>query len=126
MLDRTTYYILKQRCKPWDELVEDVGEDLAEKVEKSKCGYISVKNKGNGAKHYGITCAFGEGIGCYMSNKDKWFTTSTIQHIDWEKKEFKTLNSTYEFKFEEVPVDKLYDYALNIEKQNESEDQETE
>ena len=126
MLDRNTYFILNQRCKPWDELVENVGEDIAHAIEKSKCGFISVTHKAYGDKHHGITCAFGEGIGCYMSTEDRWFTTSVIQNIDWNKKEFTTLNSVYEFEFEELPVDKLYNYVLNIDKQNGSKNKETE
>lgn len=125
MLDENTYFILKQRCQPWDKLVENVGEDLAHAIKKSKCGFIYVTNKAYGKKHNGITCAFGEGIACYMSTEYRWFTTSMIQSIDWEKKEFTTLNSVYEFEFEKLPIDKLYNYVLKSDKQNESKNKET-
>lgn len=78
-------------------------------IQESKCGEIEVtklsENLGNiqkGDTYKGFTPAFGEGVAVYISNPREWFRSSTIQSIDWDKGTFKTLNSTYSFKFKEI------------------------
>lgn len=92
-------------------------------IRNSKVGKIKIKkisenpgylNKNNWFS--GITANFGEGMGVYISDTTEWFTTSTIQKIDWENNRFETLNSTYEFQFEEISnetLNKIYDYYEN-------------
>jgi hypothetical protein len=91
-----------------------------ELVRKSKVGKIQIRktseNPGylnKGGWFSGITANFGEGMGVYISDTTEWFTTSTIQEIDWENNRFYTLNSTYEFQFEEIDeqtLNKIYNY----------------
>lgn len=91
-----------------------------ELVRKSKVGKIQIRkiseNPGYLNKNdwfSGITANFGEGMGVYISDTTEWFTTSTIQKIDWENNRFDTLNSTYEFQFEEIDeetLNKIYNY----------------
>lgn len=89
-----------------------------------KCGYITVTHKDTRKVHNGLTVAFIEGLSCYMSNKDKWFNTSVVKKIDWDKKEFETQNSIYEFEFKEISWKELYaDLQLYI---NESKNKEIE
>ena len=54
-----------------------------------------------GPEEWGYTPAFGEGLSCHMDNPHRWYHTSVIQKIDWEKHEFTTLNSVYKFTFKE-------------------------
>lgn len=91
-----------------------------ELVKNSKVGKISIrkisKNPGyldKNGQFSGITANFGEGMGVYISDTTEWFTTSTIQKIDWENHRFYTLNSTYEFQFNEIDeetLNKIYNY----------------
>lgn len=107
-----------------DEFVADFGDehlDIYLALKNSKMGWIEVekisKNGGyyeTGAQHMGFTLAFAEGIGCYMTHGDRWFTTSIILKIDWDKGEFTTLNSVYKFRFE--TIDEMSE-LLNASKQ---------
>ena len=50
-----------------------------------------------------------------------------IKNIDWENIEFKTLNSVYEFEFEELPKEILDNMEKNYRaEENESKSKETE
>lgn len=78
-------------------------------LQDSKIGFISITkvsdNPGyldKSQSEYGVTSAFGESLSLYISGDDRWFRTSVIQKIDWDKGEFTTLNSTYSFKFNEI------------------------
>ena len=49
----------------------------------------------------GVTPAFTEGLPLVLDNTDRWYTTSNIMSIDWNKKIFKTKNSIYSFTLNE-------------------------
>lgn len=83
-------------------------EDLYDNITNSKCGLIKIEHSKTGEIHSGFTAAFGENIGCYISNEDSWYITSIIKHIDWDKGEFNTLNSVYKFEFEEIPINDIF------------------
>lgn len=122
MIDDNVQRILISRFLSEEEFINKFqNEQLYNYLHNSKCGYIRITNFDTGETHYGITGAFGENIGCYMSNEDEWFTTSIIQKIDWDKKKFQTMNSVYKFEFEELPQNILDDMKKNYEsEQNES------
>ena len=97
------------------------GEDPnVELVRNSKVGKIRIRKISEHPGYLkkddwfsGITANFGEGMGVYISDTTEWFTTSTIQEIDWENNRFYTLNSTYEFQFKEIDeetLNKIYNY----------------
>lgn len=100
-------------------------EDQIDKVINSKAGFISIKRKSDGEGiNDALVIIFGEGLACYCSNEVEWYMTSNVQHIDWEKSEFQTLNSTYEFKFEELDdqiIKELYDTIEGKSEETESE-----
>lgn len=109
MIDENIMARLRLRALSKEEFLSEYGEDASdiyEHLQKSKCGLISVEHTDTKKKHYGITAAFGEGLSCYMSNEDRWFTTSVIKHID--KDTFETLNSVYKYNFEEMSWRELY------------------
>ena len=89
-----------------------------ELVKNSKVGKIRIRKISENPGYLndwfsGITANFGEGMGVYISDTTEWFTTSTIQEIDWENRRFHTLNSTYEFQFKEIDektLNKIYNY----------------
>lgn len=84
--------------------------DLTEKeklVLNSKSGWITVKKISDNTGYIepneaisGFTYCFGEGVALFLENPKEWFHTSTIQSID--KNNFKTINSVYSYKFQEV------------------------
>jgi hypothetical protein len=93
----------------------DLGKKMFNIVKNTKSGLISVykvsDNPGieKGKIYSGLTTGFGEGIALFIDAKDYWFHTSVIKSIDWDKSEFKTMNSTYHFDFEE-----LDDSSINL------------
>jgi hypothetical protein len=106
-LDETGITILA--AKTFTGELSNVSEASRRAIQESKCGEIEVtklsENLGNiqkGDTYRGFTPAFGEGVAVYISNPREWFRSSTIQSIDWDKGTFKTLNSTYSFKFKEI------------------------
>ena len=76
-------------------------EELYEALQNSKEGYITIEHSETGKIHHGWTHAFGEGISVRMDNATRWYITSPIKYINWEKEYFDTQNSRYKFKFEE-------------------------
>lgn len=113
-LDHRTVNTILLRNKPKRDFVIELGpEELYERFQKSKVGYIKVhkisdnpgieKNK----VYEGVTGAFGEGFAVWISSPSTWFHTSVIKSIDWDKHTFDTLNSTYAFEFEELSYDEL-------------------
>lgn len=92
-------------------------------LNNSKIGKISIKKISDNAGYLnknnwfsGITANFGEGMGVYISDTAEWFQSSVITSIDWDKNQFETLNSTYEFRFEELDeevLNKIYEYYEN-------------
>lgn len=91
-------------------------EKIYDLLKKSKIGYITLRKISNnvgymnkGESITGVTANFGEGLSVYVSNLTKWFMTSVIQNIDWKNSKFTTMNSEYEFIFDEID-----DETLNI------------
>ena len=91
------------------------------KIKNSKSGYICIektsKNSGylsKNQKREGFTPMFSENFSCYIYLDDPfedYYYTSTIEYIDWEKKEFRTRNSTYSFLFKEMSPEE-YDKTI--------------
>lgn len=88
--------------------LEDSTEDLYIKLHNSKVGHITIQKISNNDGYlqkneyfYGLTEAFGEGLSLIIDSMKRRYMTSTIQKINWNKKEFETLNSTYKFNFTE-------------------------
>ena len=88
--------------------VTHVNEFLAEYVkEHAHKGWITVQKVEGvnnelipvGRIYSGHTDTFMEGVSCRISPPTHWFRSSNVTSIDWEKGEFKTLNSTYKFEF---------------------------
>ena len=104
----------------------ELGKKMFNIVKNTKSGLISIyKTSDNpgiekGKIYSGITTGFGEGIALFIDSKDSWFHTSVIKEIDWDKSEFKTVNSTYHFDFEELDDSSinLSDYINNDSKSN--------
>lgn len=92
---------------PLDELKKMLGgeEDLAKNVfnlfKESREGYMRIRRvkPSTGEPHEGWTYAFAAGLPLHIDRPDNWYHTSNIKKIDWEKKTFTTLNSTYSFEF---------------------------
>lgn len=83
--------------------------ELYQAIKDSKVGYIKItkisSNDGylsEGQSEEGLTAAFGEGVSLYIADVEKWYRTSVIQKIFWDKQEFTTMNSRYKFKFTEI------------------------
>lgn len=91
------------------------------KIKNSKSGYILVekisRNSGylsENQKREGFTPLFAEDFSCYIYLDDPfedYYYTSIIESIDWEKKEFRTRNSTYSFVFKEMSPEE-YDKTI--------------
>ena len=75
---------------------------LYNNLHKSKSGFIKIHRiTGDPYSIKGYTEAFGEGIALHVKNSSEWWTTSNITYINWEEGWFDTLNSKYNFTFEE-------------------------
>lgn len=91
------------------------------KIKNSKSGYILVekisRNSGyltKNQKREGFTPLFAEDFSCYIYLDDPfedYYYTSVIESIDWDKKEFRTRNSTYSFVFKEMSPEE-YDKTI--------------
>lgn len=92
---------LKQMSKEEFLQLNGATEELYVALQNSKKGYITIQHSKTGEVHHGWTEAFGEGLGVRMDNPERWYITSTIKYINWEKGYFDTQNSRYKFKFEE-------------------------
>lgn len=88
--------------------VDHVNEFIEDYVDKhAHKGWITlqkVEGRNNekipvGKQYSGYTNTFMEGFSCHVSSPTHWFRSSNVISIDWEKGEFKTLNSTYKFEF---------------------------
>lgn len=108
-LDSNQLYILSLKSLSKEEFINKTNDEaLWDSLQKAKIGFISIsklsgKNNDYLSKPYiGSTVAFGENLSCYINLGDGFFRTSTIQSIDWNKQEFKTLNSIYKFNFEDI------------------------
>lgn len=87
---------------------EKINEFLKEYIDKhAHKGWITVQKvegRNNeripvGKQYSGATETFIEGFSCHINSPTYWFRSSNVVSIDWEKGEFKTLNSTYKFTF---------------------------
>ena len=106
-------------CKLLDKekFLKSVGsEDIYNLLHKAKVGLIKISYLNGDNEHSGFTAAFGEGIACMMSNEHEWYTTSTIKSINFEDKTFETLNNTYKFEFQEIPMDEVIQWAKKFYK----------
>lgn len=87
---------------------EKIHEFIREYIDKhAHKGWITVQKvegRNNeripvGKQYSGATGTFIEGFSCHISSRTHWFRSSNVVSIDWEKGEFKTLNSIYKFTF---------------------------
>lgn len=77
-------------------------EELYNNLHKSKSGFIKIHRITRDPYSIsGHTEAFGEEVALHVSNNSEWWTTSNITYINWEEGWFDTLNSRYNFTFEE-------------------------
>lgn len=108
--DKYIQALLKYRTMTLREFIKAGGDiDSHRLIKDSKVGYIKITkisdNDGylrEGEFEQGITAAFGEGLSLYISDKDRWYRTSNIRKIYWDKGEFTTINSRYKFEFTEI------------------------
>lgn len=120
-MDKYIQTFLNYRLMKLSDFIKSGGDmDLYYKIQDSKMGYIKITkisdNPGylhKGESQEGITAAFGEGIALYISNKDYWYTTSTVTHIDWDRKEFRTVNSKYSFEFTKQDINESTNTNIN-------------
>ncbi len=84
----------------------EYSEHVYTSLRESQSGYIKVEKISDNDGYLqpneseeGFTDVFTEGMGCYMYTMNHWYYTSVIKHIDWDKKEFTTMNSVYKFNF---------------------------
>ena len=111
MIETQIAYITKAKHQTKEEFIKQNGEDklyIWELLQNAKEGDISITKisanvgyLGKNDTERGFTPAFGEGLSCYIDKPDSYYYTSIIQSIDWENNTFKTINSTYKFKFDE-------------------------
>lgn len=122
--------LLNLRKRSLDEVKQLVPNhpEIYDLLRNSKIGYISIQkvsdNAGylsKGMSEEGWTAAFGEGLSLRMELGFSYYYTSTIQSINWEKGYFDTLNSRYEFKFNEINFDEIMEYLENASKGQETE-----
>lgn len=81
-------------------------EEIYEALHNSKEGYIEIWKEDESVREHGYTHAFGEGLSVRMDNISRWYITSVIKYINWDKGYFDTLNSRYYFKFKEDDFEK--------------------
>lgn len=88
--------------------LEGATEELYNALQSSKEGNIKIWKEDDPSftPQFGFTYAFGEGISVNMSNFKYWYRTSVIQNINWEEGYFDTLNSRYNFTFEEYDAER--------------------
>lgn len=106
---------LEMKLKPIEQLIDELGE-TAHALKNAKSGYITLTkvsdNPGYVAKgdvESGWCGAFNEGISCILDYGGRWFHTSVIETIDWDKKLIHTRNSIYSFEFDEFPTEEMLD-----------------
>lgn len=110
MIEELIAYITRAKQSTKEKFLEEYPErgNLWEILQNSKEGYITIEKISSNAGYLrkgeiesGYTPAFGEGIACWIDNKDSYYHTSNIESINWEDNTFNTLNSKYKFKFDE-------------------------
>ena len=81
--------------------LEGATDELYDIIHNAKRGTIYIRRIEPNDKegNIGYTDFLAVGVACRVENSERWYSTSTVQSIDWDKNEFKTLNSTYKFTF---------------------------
>ena len=101
--------LLKIKNSSLDELVQGLGSEtdakkMYEALRKSREGYMRIRkiSPSIGRSEEGWTYVFAEGLGLFLDTEDRWYHTSVVLSIDFEKGEFTTQNSIYRFEFIDV------------------------
>lgn len=94
---------IQEHLNKVDEYIENLFKDSPK---RGKCTLTKLEGKNNdkyvlGMQRTGYCPGIKVGYGCKVENNTRWFITSVVQDIDWEKGIFHTLNSTYKFEFHE-------------------------
>ena len=93
---------LKQLSKEEFLQLHGATEELYESIQKSKSGFIRIKRTtGDPYSIGGYTELFAEGLSLFVSNNSEWLNIPNVTYINWDKGWFDTLNSRYNFIFEE-------------------------
>lgn len=122
LLDSGTFKLLVTKVRSDKDLMDSCNnnEELFRALREGKCGLMKVRkisdNPGieKGKEYCGVATCFAENIGLFLSNEDSWFHTSVVKEIDWTNNQFKTLNSVYEFSFEELDTTEVLDAIKNF------------
>lgn len=81
---------------------EQIERIYSKSPKKGKCTLTKLSNNPGyvlpGEKHTGYCLGIVEGYSCILQGNGNFYT-SIVESIDWDKGEFKTLNSTYKFEF---------------------------
>ena len=98
--------LLKLRNSSLEELVRGLGSEedakqMYDALRKSREGYMRIQkiSPSLGRTEEGWTYVFTEGLGLILDTEDRWYNTSIVLSIDFEKCEFTTQNSVYRFEF---------------------------
>lgn len=93
---------LKQLSKEEFLQLQGATEELYENLQKGKSGFIKIRRMtGDPYSIGGYTDLFAEGFSLHVENSSEWWNTSNVTYINWDKGWFDTLNSRYNFIFEE-------------------------
>ena len=98
--------LLKIKNSSLEELVRVLGSEedakqMYDALRKSREGYMRIQkiSPSLGRTEEGWTYVFTEGLGLILDTEDRWYNTSIVLSIDFEKGEFTTQNSVYRFEF---------------------------
>ena len=101
--------LLKIKNSSLEELVRGLGSEEEAKrmynaLRKSREGYMRIQkiSPSLDRPEEGWTYVFTEELGLFLDTEDRWYHTSVVLSIDFEKGEFTTQNSIYRFKFIKV------------------------
>lgn len=132
LLDFKCVQILILKTKDLDFFIQKSGKELGEQLYKdittAKSGLITVykvsDNPGieKGKVYTGVTTGFNTGISVHISDIDGWFESSVIQEIDWDKSEFRTMNSVYHFDFQELDDSQVIEHINHLENDSKNKD----
>lgn len=93
---------LKDLARYINSIEEKIEKIYSGSPKKGKCTLTKISNNPGyvlpGESHTGYCPGIITGYSCLLQGGGG-FTTSVVESIDWDKGEFKTLNSTYKFKF---------------------------
>ena len=101
--------LLKIKNSSLEELVRGLGSEEEAKrmynaLRKSREGYMRIQkiSPSLDRPEEGWTYVFTEGLGLFLDTEDRWYHTSVVLSVDFEKGKFTTQNSIYRFKFIKV------------------------